>query len=295
MDTTFVQLWRSHLDLGRDEWRRRLDVTRQLGCREICLQWVGLEGGPNEQWMASDAFMHMIFDEAERLGMGVHVGLPYDERWWSVLGAQDDQVVARFLEQAGERGAAYIGSAPWPTRQGFRGWYIPYELEQYNWATDARLALLGPWLSVYSQAAIARGGQVPTISTYYSRLPTEGTLVKLWQVVLDSARVRPMIQDGVGVAGMSNYQALAPLRDMLVARGVPFDLILELFEELPTGKKDGTDFKARSADAQRVKQQFEVARGYGASRVVAFAIDPWVIGDTPEARALLKAWNRLRG
>ncbi|MNE97310.1 hypothetical protein D3C80_1956340 [compost metagenome] len=103
-----------------------------------------------------------------------------------------------------------------------------------------------------------------------------------------------MIQDGVGVAGLANYQSLAPLHDMLLARRASFDLILELFEELPSSSTDGSTFKARSADFDRVKQQWEVARGYGAKRVVAFAIDPWVIDNTPEARALMQAWLAAR-
>jgi hypothetical protein len=35
----------------------------------------------------------------------------------------------------------------------------------------------------------------------------------------------------------------------------------------------------------------EIARGYGAERVIAFAIDPWVVGETPEAKRLLEAWG----
>lgn len=69
---------------------------------------------------------------------------------------------------------------------------------------------------------------------------------------------------------------------------------MELFEELPSGKTDGTTFKARSADFNRVRQQWDVARGYGAKRIVAFTLDPWVIGDTPEARALMDAWMAAR-
>lgn len=294
MNGTFVQLWRSHLTLSRAEWRQRLTATRRLGCREIFLQWVGVTGGANGDWNAPDAFVEMIFDESERLGLGVHVGLPYDERWWKVLGMQDDLAVARYLDELGSRGVDYIASAPWPTRKGFRGWYIPYELEQYSWATPARQELLRPWLSAFSNASITHGGQIPAISTYHSRLQTEGSLVTLWQSILDAVLLRPMIQDGVGVAGIANYKALAPLHKMLLARGTPFDLILELFEEQSDAKSDGTEFKARSAPFSRVEQQFQIARGYGASRVVGFSIDPWVIGDTPEARALLKAWQWAR-
>jgi hypothetical protein len=89
LNATFLQLWRSHLDLSPDDWRVRLSAYRRLGCREIFLQWVGLEGGRPDDWMVPDAVLRLIFDEAERQGLGVHVGLPYDQRWWDVLASQD--------------------------------------------------------------------------------------------------------------------------------------------------------------------------------------------------------------
>jgi hypothetical protein len=294
LNATFLQLWRSHLDLGPDDWRVRLSAYRRLGCREIFLQWVGLEGGRPDDWMASDAVLRMIFDEAEHQGLGVHVGLPYDQRWWDVLAKPDQAALIAYLDQTRARGVAYMQAASWPKRRAFRGWYVPYELEQYNWASAERQALLIPWLDGFSRTAQATSPGVPCISTYHSRLPGEGSLTKLWSGILDRVRIHPMIQDGVGVAGLANYQSLAPLHDMLLARRASFDLILELFEELPSSSTDGSTFKARSADFDRVKQQWEVARGYGAKRVVAFAIDPWVIDNTPEARALMQAWLAAR-
>lgn len=294
LNATFLQLWRSHLDLSPDDWRVRLSAYRRLGCREIFLQWAGLEGGRPDDWMAPDAVLRRILDEAEHQGLGVYVGLPYDQRWWDVLAGTDKAGFTAYLEQTRARGAAYMESAPWPKRRAFRGWYLPYELEQYNWAPAERQAQLIPWLDAFSRTAQATSQGVPCISTYHSRLPGEGSLMKLWSGILDQVRIHPMIQDGVGVAGLANYQTLEPLHDMLLARQASFDLILELFEELPSSTADGAAFSARSADFARVKEQWEVARGYGAKRVVAFAMDPWVIDGTPEARALMRAWLAAR-
>ena len=68
---TFLQLWRSHLDLTPAQWAERIAACRRLGSREIFLQWVGLEGGRPDDWMAPDAVLGQIFDEAARHGMGV--------------------------------------------------------------------------------------------------------------------------------------------------------------------------------------------------------------------------------
>ena len=291
---TFLQLWRSHLDLTPAQWAERIAACRRLGSREIFLQWVGLEGGRPDDWMAPDAVLGQIFDEAARHGMGVHVGLPYDQRWWNVLATPDDEALARYLDLTREQGLAYMRTAPWSARRNFRGWYLPYELEQYNWASAPRQALLWPWLDAFARAALGNSGRAPSISTYFSRLGGSGTLEQLWRGILNHARVHPMIQDGVGVAGLDNLKALEPLRRLLLARHAPFDLVIELFEELPSGSTDGSTFKARSADFERVRKQWLIADSYGAQRVVAFALDPWVIGDSPEARVLRQAWMRAR-
>lgn len=288
---SFVQLWRSHLEWTREQWHERLAATHALGCKEIFVQWTGIDGEPDNTWLAPDALIRTLLDESAALGMGVHLGVPYDERWWTAIGTPDDASLGAFLQRTGQNAASYMQGAAWPKHAAFRGWYLPYELEQYDWAAPARLDALAAWLGGMSAVAKATSGQTPTISTYYSRLPTPGTLAGMWSTLLDRVSLHPMIQDGVGVAGMSNYAALAPLHDMLVARGAPFDLILELFEELPSEKNDGTTFDAKAAEFSRVKRQWEVAKDYGATRVVAFAIDPWVLDDTPGSKALLREWR----
>ncbi|KQM70205.1 DUF4434 domain-containing protein [Xylophilus sp. Leaf220] len=287
---TFLQPWKSYEALSLEEWRRRLRTTRALGCDEIVLQWSAAYGGASP-WDLPDTLLTLLFDEAGREGMGIRMGLPYDERWWTAMGSKDPAVLPAFLADTQARSLGFMQSARWSQQAGFRGWYLPYELDQYNWATAERRQMLVAWL----QAIAAGGGREPlAVSTFFSRLSTPGTLTGLWSDILDQVRLRPMLQDGVGVAGMGNYAGLEPLRALLRRRGVPFDLIVELFEQLPA--LPGTDdaFRARAASAERVKAQLRVARSYGAERIIAFAIDPWMLGDTAEARQLLKDWGQNR-
>lgn len=288
---SFVQLWRSHLEWTPAQWRERLAATHALGCKEIFVQWVGIDGEPDNTWMAPDALIRTLLDESAALEMGVHLGVPYDERWWTAIDATQANALDAYLQRTGKRAAAYMQNAGWTKHPAFRGWYLPYELEQYHWATPFRIDKLSAWLGAMSEAAIATSGRAPTISTYFSKLPTLGTLTDLWGTLLERVQLHPMIQDGVGVAGMSNYAALTPLFSMLKTRGARFDIILELFEELPSQKNDGTEFNAIAADFGRVKRQWETARQYGAARLVAFAIDPWVFDDTPGSKALLRDWK----
>ena len=162
-----------------------------------------------------------------------------------------------FSPRLAHASVAYAEQAKWPRRNNFSGWYIPYELEQHNWGTPQRQALLVPWLQSIASATSAGLTPQPAISTYYSRLPSSGTLEELWAVILDQVVIRPMIQDGVGVNGLDNYQALAPLLALLRTRETSFDLIV------------------------------------GGQQLGAFALDPWVIGESPQAKQLLEAWREL--
>lgn len=288
---SFLQPWQSHLSLSRTQWRRRMGEMHALGCREVVLQWVGLYGGKDPDWRVPDEVLETIFETAGVQGMNVRVGLPFDNRWWAAL-QQDPRGLQDFFTRSREEALAFMASAPWPQRRRFAGWYIPYELEQYHWAEPARQDLLCTWLQALSQGAQQAGRGAPAMSTYFSRLETQGTLRQLWSTILDRAQIRPMVQDGVGVAGWPNLSKVAPLIEMLRERGVPFDVIVELFEELPSEKNDGTDFRAQSADWARVQRQLEWAAQTGAEHIVGFAVDPWVTNDDERARALRRSWRR---
>ncbi|MFP5427462.1 MAG: DUF4434 domain-containing protein [Gammaproteobacteria bacterium] len=290
---SFLQLWKSHAELDRKQWQRRMAAMADMGCRTLTLQWVGLVGGESP-WMIPEPMLQTVFDLAREEGMQVQVGLPFDNAWWQALGAQPQEQAAFFAKSL-EDARRYMSSSPWPNHPAFACWYIPYELEQYHWDTAERQQRLAQWLGALADNARHSSGRVPSISTYYSVLQTDGSLLQLWRTLLDSTALRPVVQDGVGVAGWANLQAIEPLLLELRRRQVPFDVVVELFEQLPSEKNDGSDFKARSADYTRVRRQLEWAKTTGAEQVVAFALDPWALGDDPRARRLHQDWLRGHG
>lgn len=294
LDATFLQIWKSHFQLSRDEWMTRMAGMREFGCDELLLQWVGLHGGDEPDWMLPDAVMQTVLDAAGSNGMRVRIGLPYDNSWWKALSARDEATQAAFFDRSLQGATRYMRESPWSGHRQFAGWYIPYEIEQYHWAEQPAQQRLGNWLAALSSASQQAGHGVPAISTYFSTLTTQGSLVQLWQSLLDRAQLRPMVQDGVGVAGWPNIQAIEPLLLYLRQRKVTFDVIVELFEQLPSERNDGTDFKARSADYARVERQLEWAETTGADHVVAFAVDPWALGTDAQAQSLRRQWLKSR-
>ena len=294
VDATFLQPWQSHSQLSRDDWAKRMAATRALGTRQLVLQWVGMVHGSGPDWMLPDTSMQHLLDTAGEQGMRVRIGLPCDQDWWRSLSAEDEATQVAFFSRSLQAGTQYMRESPWSQHPQFDGWYIPYEIEQYHWAEPASQQRLGQWLAALSAVSQRAGHGVPAISTYFSKLPTEGDLAQLWQRLLELAHLRPMVQDGVGVAGWDNLKSIEPLLSMLRKQRTPFDVIVELFEQLPSEKDDGTDFKARSADYPRVERQLAWASTTGAAQVVAFAIDPWVLQDDAPAQALHRQWLKAR-
>lgn len=289
IDGTFLQPWRSHLQWGLADWQRSLKLARTLGCRQLVLQWTGIVGGSDGDWSLPDGSLQQLFTAATENDIRIRVGLPFQQRWWQAIGA-DDATLQAFLAESLAHARSWLAQAPWAQQPAFGGWYLPYELEQYHWADPARQQWLAQWLHGLVQAASARGGDC-AMSCYFSRLQTDGNLVTLWQAVLAQAAVRPMVQDGVGVTGAGNVQQLQPLLDHFHAHSIGFDAIVELFRELPGGPADGSAFKGETADAARIQRQLAWARDSGAQHVLVYALEPWLTQDTPQAAALRRRWG----
>ncbi len=282
---TFFQPWRDFESVSTEDWRKRMRTVRALGCKQIVLQWSAHYGG-DHPWTMSDALIGTLFEAAGTEGMQVRLGLPYDEGWWKAMAATDSETLPMFLASTQARCIDTLQTSQWPEQPGFRGWYLPYEIDQYNWATPLRRALLLVWLEGITAAAAERVPEPLALSTFFSQLPSSGSLAGLWTDILERMELRPMLQDGVGVGGMRNYAGLEPLRQLLRQRAVPFDLIVELFEQLPALENTNGAFRARSAPEGRLRAQIDMARNYGADEVIAFAVDPWILGATPEALQL---------
>jgi len=289
VDGTFLQPWRSHLDWTMADWQRSVQLAQRLGCKQLVLQWAGIHGAPEGDWQLPDTSLRMLFTAAGEAGITVRVGLPFEQSWWKAIGG-DDAALQAFFADSLARAQQWLAQAPWARLQAFGGWYVPYEIEQYHWADAARVQQLAQWLHGLQQAAQAQGGDC-AMSTYFSRLQTTGRLETVWATVLDQVPLRPMVQDGVGVAGAGNVQQLKPLLAMLKQRGVAFDAIVELFRELPGENNDGTQFTGETADAARIERQLAWAGDSGAEHVLVYALDPWLSQDTPQAKALRRHWG----
>ncbi len=288
---TFLQPWQEHMNWPLERWRSVLAGNKELGCSSLFLQWVALEGESSTAWDARGRMLQTLLDESARLGIGVHIGLPYNQNWWTAIDQSNPDQVYNYMQMIGQSAVAYMRSVNWQQHAAFAGWYVPYELEQYNWARTSRIDIVADWLKMLSDVSIETCGREPTVSTYFSEIAEPQALANMWDYLLDRAVVRPMVQDGVGVHGLGNYQNLEPLHQALLRRGAYFDLVVELFERDAGAANVAGAFSAHTANLQRLRSQWGTAQGYGAQRIVAFALEPWASQDTPTGKELRKVWK----
>ena len=89
VDGTFLQPWRSHLQWGPADWQRSLKLAHALGCRQLVLQWTGIVGGSDGDWSLPDSNLQQLFTAASENDIRIRVGLPFQQRWWQAIGADD--------------------------------------------------------------------------------------------------------------------------------------------------------------------------------------------------------------
>lgn len=286
LDGSFLQVWKDDLALPRTRWAERLRQLKALGCQSLVLQWTAFGAA----YAMSDPLLDDVMDLALAAGLRVRVGLPYQEGYWPMLAATDVMVRSAYFMRATEAGTRIIEGSRLSAHPAFSGWYVPYEIEQVNWADAERRAILVRYLSALAKA---NGPGIPlAISTFRSALPGPQTLVDLWRMILDAVSLRLMVQDGVGVQGMGNYRHLAPLFALLRQRGTAFDTVVELFREIASAQTDGTTFSAVPATMVRLRAQLAAAADTGAQSLIGFAIHPYMTDGSPAANQLRMAYTR---
>ncbi|MFG1461813.1 DUF4434 domain-containing protein [Xanthobacter sp. DSM 24535] len=285
LDGSFLQIWKDDLKLSQTQWAERIATLRALECEDVVLQWTSF----GDEYRMSDESVLAFMDLAFAAGLRVTVGLPYDHRYWKVLMGQEQITLAAFMTEMAEAGARFISNTPYSSHPAFAGWYVPYEIDQYSWRRPEDRAHLKSYLLRLRDTLGTKGAPL-SISTFFSQLEGAGYLTDVWADVLDAGLVRLMVQDGVGVYGMVNYERLAPLFTLLQQRKAPFDLVLEVFTQLPAEQPG--DLRLVPANFERVQAQLEAAGRIGPTRILAFAVYPYMAGTDPKAQALGAAYKQ---
>ncbi|MEW6255742.1 MAG: DUF4434 domain-containing protein [Pseudomonadota bacterium] len=285
LDGSFVQPWRDDLALSGTQWAERVADARQLGCRHLVLQWTR---HGTDYALDADLIIRLM-DFVLAAGCRLEVGLPYEADYWHVLEERASRGRLALLEAAAHACEAFMAAAPFAGHPAFAGWYIPYEIDQASWVRTQDVAALAFFLQ---RLKAASGSQPLSISCFHSRNDPSRSLLDLWQALPAMLDLRLLVQDGVGVFGLDNYRLLAPVFAHLRARGRPFDVVVEVFDQKANDPLEPGAFVADAARFTRIAAQLELAAASGADRLIAFALHPYMTGPAPGAAHLRAAYER---
>lgn len=291
---TFIQPWLKHNSFSQSQWHDYFHQLSQLGFKHVVLQWTGRKTLDNSQWRLSDQTLEHIFHYAQAYNMWVTMGFIYDEKWDVMINESALQATQSFFAQSLIDIETQLQNNPFQKHSQFAGYYIPYEIEQYSWAAIEKRQSLIQWLT-QTRAMVTRiSPHIPSISTYASQLHSELSLVDLWADISSYVSLDLMIQDGVGIQGLRNYSNLLPLISYLKEHKLPFDMVLELFEETSDTGNKNEPFHAISANTAHLHTQIELMQKVRPSRVMVFSADPWLLANNPRAQALKNAWLKRK-
>lgn len=291
---TFLQPWKQHADMPETDWISMFSDIQRLGFQQIYIQWLGRTHS-GDDWMLSEQTIQALLDIASRLNMTLILGLPHDDRWNDILGSDSLLKISQFFDQTVQEAEALTQRTNWARHPSFKGWYIPYEIEQYHWNYEQKVLLLADWLKTLTTVLRRQSDITPSISTYCSLLETQQTMTALWDTIMQfGAQAYPLIQDGAGIYGQPKKDELDQLQQYFQSKKIKFDLIIELFQEQTPISADPKDFTAISASPERVQQQLARFKESGARQAIAFSAYPWLTSESETAKILRSKWDKLK-
>lgn len=294
LTASFLVLSEKAQSRSQAEWLRLLSDMKKDGISEIIIQWLQYNKEPD------DYITHLkkILTASRLVEMKVVIGLSMSNDWWESSRMGDrfqEREIQKTIEIADE---VYMHLKEHP---GFKGWYVPFELEaqQLDSSNMKRLTLFYRKISEHLKGLSPRS--FVAISGYkQSSLPEQFNAVAWWQELMRSADLQRLyFQDGYGVRRESplatSNQLLAELRRNEVTKPNHLWVVIEAFEEVGSQPSNEKDFRAVPTSINRLCEQIRQARALGLP-IALYSYDDYIYSqDSVEAVELLRQWRLSNG
>ncbi|XZG71401.1 DUF4434 domain-containing protein [Chitinibacteraceae bacterium HSL-7] len=194
-----VMIWQpliAHGKTSEDGWDRMLQALKRSQSKQVMLQW--LQYGEHSFWRSDDWLRDRIAWLDDN-GVGVIAGLYLSRHYFEVLNA-DDATLQLHLNQSGNNNIALARHLV--KRRGgplLRGWYLPQEIDDLNWQTPHRRALLLAYLKSMRTQLKALAPNVPVyVSTFFSGAMPPKQYAAFLAELSNETGIIWLVQDGFG-------------------------------------------------------------------------------------------------
>jgi hypothetical protein len=268
---------------SQDRWNRQLLVMRNMKFDKIIIQYCIHQ---NKAWYApcSLSFVNMekttinkIFESAAAVGIKVYPGLSFSELWYKNDKAAESTYQDLLVKQSETIDELYslFGTSP-----AFGGWYIPQEINDYDWQTEQKKTFLFTWLQQVAVYAHSKDPSKPVIIAPYFNLWQPADLIERWyndllDVAKDVDGIYP--QDGIGSSlkdvhiDIPNY--CSHIKAACDKHGKKFGITVEAFRQLSGWPVDNGKFSAIATDPTQLNEQLQEAHQLHSSDIILFNWD----------------------
>jgi hypothetical protein len=267
----------------QQQWNYQLRKIKNMNLSKIIIQYSVHQ---NSAWYSpsklsfvkyNDSTLNKLIIAAETVGIKVYLGLSFSESWYKSDKALVSTYNDLFLKNRNNIDELYklFGSSV-----AFGGWYIPQEINDYDWQTENNKVLLFTWLQEVAKYAHTKDASKPVIIAPYFNLWQPADIIEAWyNELLDIAKDVDWIypQDGVGTSLKDVHIDIPNYGNHIKAacekHGKKFGVTVESFRQLTGWPIDNGIFSATSTDIKQLKEQIQEAYQLNPNDIILFEWD----------------------
>ncbi|MBU0730296.1 MAG: DUF4434 domain-containing protein [Proteobacteria bacterium] len=257
------------------QWQLEFQRMQDLGFKVLIVQWCrdkdifyyplppdSDDNRPGQVAIPHRNMLGTIKRFAEQFGMEFYLGLYHEASFWEQI-KQKPELLEGYLLSLGERNFE-VAKALLPLVKdspGFKGFYIPQEVDDLTWMDKDKARRLSLFLSRLTERLKRLQPDADVlISTFFRGRSSPGSFAEMWQMILSRTRIDVLlVQDGVGSGEVSLHfleRYLVELRKRLPEGKNRLWGVVEAFDVITDEKQE---FVAGSAPMARVQQQMSTA------------------------------------
>jgi hypothetical protein len=217
--------------------------------------------------------LERIFEAAEASGVSVVLGLHHDPNYWTEITARMRVLKDYFYVRTAHNERLQLELLKkFSHRTSWSGYYVPDEIDDLTWRTDAKLDLVAGYVALLSERLRANDADRGiTISSFFRLRTAPDVYARNIKRILSGSEVTELlVQDGMGDGNPWKYAKhyvpiyYETLAEALKEEAYDRKVVIELFERVTDV---GEPFRAVTAPFDRVSRQIEMAAPHFAGKV----------------------------
>ncbi|MGV6815720.1 MAG: DUF4434 domain-containing protein [Thiotrichales bacterium] len=295
-ETTFLQLWGQHANIGKKHWLNLFTQLQAMGFDEVIVQWS--QYGEHRYTEPNNPLLRYLIDAASKTQTKLWIGLSYDPDFWHQIEHRSlnklDNYFASRLETnqklLADIGESFNGGKANPVA----GIYIADEIDDTNWIRPQSRQCFRDYIkSVSDQVVLYTPVRRIAISSFSNgRSSSDQYAEYISELIAETGVTNLLFQDGVGAKKLSIKQAALFAKSLKSALSpdIRTSVIVELFNQTAADN----EFKAHPAPSERVASQLKSANLVTPGAVVVFSAPDYLLkGFSGKKTALGSIWPQI--